>query len=609
MSFDTSFLAHIKQRVPLHQVIESYVVWDKHKTNAAKGDYWAPCPFHNEKNASFHVTNSKGSYYCFGCGAKGDAVSFLTDLEKLPFMQAVEKLASMAGVAMPTRQTPSRTAPDATMRAVLELAQQTFLTALHAPIGQNALQYVRGRGLGADQLNHFGMGYAAPERYHLRDVLRRAGFTDADGVRAGVLIAGNEGDSPYDRFRDRIMFPIHDAAGKLISFAGRALSAQAQAKYLNGPETPLFYKGETLFYLHNARRAAAKSGRLLVCEGYMDVVALHRVGIADAVAPMGTALTEHQLMLLWRHAPEPFIVFDGDAAGQRAALRALDLALPLLQPGRSLQFVFLPQGQDPDDVVGSGGANAIEALLAQAMPLSAYLFKRTFLEAPLDTPERLAAAAARLKQDIASIAHEQVRQFYTADMRQRWSQWRGESAPEPVFIRKRLPYNKSYTPPTPPAPQNSGSKAREYMLLGMIIAHPALLPQVVESLANLPLHDIMAQHARTALLTLDSAAKQGTLKQMLVETWNNGAEAIGDMLARVPKSFLTLSTELAYARWSEEADFHCTRSGIRHELKQAANALSVCDDTQTLQRVRFLQNAQHGQPILNATPVAPLTKF
>ncbi|MEO0994433.1 MAG: DNA primase [Pseudomonadota bacterium] len=422
MAFPPQFLDELRARITLSDVVGRKVTWDRRKSNASKGDFWAPCPFHQEKTASFHADDRKGFYYCFGCQAKGDAITFVKEIENLTFPEAVERLAAEAGLEVPrSREDPAQAARrDRLTRLadVMEAAVGAYRLAFRSGAGQGARDYAARRGLSAETLSRFEIGYAPGARQHLTAQFREKGLLE-DAVEAGLLIRPDDGGAPYDRFRDRLMFPIRDPRGRCIAFGGRALSPEARAKYLNSPETPLFHKGRTLYHHGPAREAAGKAGLLVVAEGYLDVIALAAAGIGQSVAPLGTAITEDQLQLLWRIQPEPIVALDGDKAGLRAAHRLIDVALPHLGPGRSLQFCLLPQGQDPDDLIRAQGAGAMRGLLDEALPLIEMLWRREVDMHPLDTPERRGAFTQRLAKAAAAIPDQVVRRFYEDGFRGR----------------------------------------------------------------------------------------------------------------------------------------------------------------------------------------------
>ena len=391
MRFPPSFLDEIRDRVPISSVIGQRVSWDRRKTNAARGDYWACCPFHGEKSPSFHCEDKKGRYHCFGCGVSGDHFKFLTELDGMGFPEAVEKIADMAGVAMPARDETAerRERQRASLTDVMEMATVFFQERLQGADGAKARAYLRERGLTPATQQAFRLGYAPDSRNALKEFLAGKGVEKAQ-IEACGLTVHEDVPVSYDRFRDRIMFPIEDSRGKVIAFGGRALSPEISAKYLNSPDTELFHKGNVLYNFARARKGMGKDGTVIAVEGYMDVIALAQAGFDNAVAPLGTALTENQLELLWRMTGEPVLCFDGDQAGLRAAWRAADMVLPAVQPGRTARFALLPEGKDPDDLVKTDGPEAFRAVLSEARPLSDLLWVRETSGGVFDTPERRA---------------------------------------------------------------------------------------------------------------------------------------------------------------------------------------------------------------------------
>ncbi len=422
MALPPEFLDELKNRLVLSDVAGRKVLWDRRKSNAAKGDFWAPCPFHQEKTPSFHVDDRKGFYYCFGCHEKGSLFDFVMKTDNLSFIEAVEFLAGQAGVEMPARTHDPRAAERRDRQSVLfDVMEQTvraFRLALNQAAAAPVRDYITGRGLIAETVKRFELGFAPDDRQYLTTIFREKGQLD-EAIAAGLVIRPDDGGSPYDRFRGRLMFPIRDARGRCIAFGGRAMSEGARAKYLNSPETELFHKGRTLYHHGPAREAAGKAGGVVVAEGYMDVIALAQSGFEHAVAPLGTAITEEQLGLLWRIADEPVIALDGDQAGLRAAERLIDLALPLLAPGKSLRFCLLPEGRDPDDLIKMEGHAAMHAALEAALPLIEMLWRRETASAQLDTPERRAALDQRLRELLRRIDDESVRTHYAAEIKGR----------------------------------------------------------------------------------------------------------------------------------------------------------------------------------------------
>ncbi|MFB9948020.1 DNA primase [Rhizobium puerariae] len=428
MRFSNSFLDEIRDRVPISTVIGRRVTWDRKKTNVPRGDYWACCPFHGEKSPSFHCEDRKGRYHCFGCGVSGDHFRFLTDLEGLNFPEAVQQIADLAGIAMPQPdpQAEKREKERTSLLDVMEMATRFFQDQLQSPGGAKARAYLRDRGLAGRTIETFRLGYAPESRNALKEFLAGKGVPKEQIEACGLVRHGDDIPVSYDYFRDRIMFPILSSREKVIAFGGRAMSPDAPAKYMNSPETELFHKGQVLYNFSQARRAAQATGgrsgegaTIIAVEGYMDVIALHQAGVENAVAPLGTALTENQLDLLWKISPLPVLCFDGDGAGLRAASRAADLALPFLKPGRSVRFALLPDGKDPDDLVRHEGRAPFDKVLSEARPLVDMVWQREAASGHFDTPEKRAELEARLRQIVAVIADENVRRHYQQEIRDR----------------------------------------------------------------------------------------------------------------------------------------------------------------------------------------------
>jgi len=421
MRFSNAFLDEIRDRVSISDVIGKRVTWDRRKTNVSRGDYWACCPFHGEKSPSFHCEDRKGRYHCFGCGVSGDHFRFLTDLEGLSFPEAVQQIADLAGVAMPQpdREAEQREKERMGLVEVMEMAARFFEDQLQTPAGAKARAYLRDRGLTGRTIETFRLGYAPESRNALKEFLAGKGVPKEAIEACGLVVHGPEIPVSYDRFRDRIMFPILSLREKVIAFGGRAMSPDAPAKYLNSNETELFHKGSVLYNHARARKALQTAGTVIAVEGYMDVIALHQAGIENAVAPLGTALTENQLDLLWRMTPQPVLCFDGDGAGIRAANRAADLALPFIKPERTVRFALLPDGKDPDDLVRHEGRAPFDKVMAGARPLAEMIWNREVQGVSFETPESRAALEARLRQVTAAIADEDVRRHYQQDMRDR----------------------------------------------------------------------------------------------------------------------------------------------------------------------------------------------
>jgi len=419
MRFSQEFLDELKARLPVSEVVGRRV-----KLKKAGREWKGLSPFQQEKTPSFTVNDQKGFYHDFSSGKHGSIFDFVMETEGVPFGEAVERLASMAGMALPqaSPEAERREQRRKTLHDIMELAARFFSDTLAARQGAKARGYLADRGLDPTTQLKFRIGYApgSPgERFALKEHLGKAGVPVEDMIEAGLLVTGDDVPVPYDRFRDRVMFPITDARGRVIAFGGRALEKDVPAKYLNSPETPLFHKGDNLYNLASARLAAHNGATPVVVEGYVDVIAMVGAGFDAAVAPLGTALTENQLALLWRMADEPILCFDGDKAGQKAAFRAADLALPHLQAGKSLRFALLPEGQDPDDLARSGGRGALEEVIASARPLAEILWSREIEGGAFATPERRAALERRIGELAQGIRDDVVRKYYRQDFADR----------------------------------------------------------------------------------------------------------------------------------------------------------------------------------------------
>ncbi|MGE0701304.1 MAG: DNA primase [Hyphomicrobiaceae bacterium] len=535
MRFTPQFLDEIRARLPVSQVVARKVQLKK-----AGREWRGLSPFKQERTPSFFVNDQKGFYHCFASGSHGDVFKFVMETEGLSFAEAVERLASEAGLQLPKaepRSPEARDRADQTTRlmALVEAATRWFEERLAGPEGEEARRYLAKRGLGRTTINRFRLGYAPASRSALKEALSAQGFRPEELALSGMAIAGPDIPVAYDRFRHRVMFPICDAKGRTIAFGGRALEAGVPAKYLNSPETPLFHKGALLFNAHRARPAAFERGRVIAVEGYMDAIALAEAGFDEVVAPLGTALTEDQLGLLWRMSPEPILCFDGDSAGRKAAFRAVDTALPLLKPGQSLRFAFLPDGLDPDDLIRARGRQAFEAILDnQIRPLFDVLIEKEELVSAGAgiTPDGRAALDARLTALVARIGDATVRSHYERELRETlWAKSRIEAkamigsggarrSAQAVGRRRnnvQLDWRlreRSRQGPTGRAPRGEaspiasnelvshaqGAPPREALLLRTLVNHPWLIAAEAEAIADLSFSDEGLMRLRDALL-------------------------------------------------------------------------------------------------------------
>jgi DNA primase len=520
MRYPPHILEEIRARLPASDVVGRRV-----RLKKAGREWRGLSPFNAEKSPSFYVNDQKQFYHCFSSGKHGDVFTFLMETEGLSFPEAVERLASEAGVSLPTPSADTREME--TKRAgaleVMEMAAAFYEAQLTGRAGIEARAYLDGRQLGLDTRARFRLGYAPNDRYALRDHLAARDVPKEMMAELGLLVTGDDIKVPYDKFRDRVMFPITDTRGRVIAFGGRAMQKDAKAKYMNSPETPLFHKGQLLYNLHGARKAAHDRGTIIAVEGYVDVIAMTLAGHPNAVAGLGTALTEEQVALLWRHGDEPILCFDGDGAGQRAAFRALDVALPGLTPGKSLRFAMLPEGQDPDDLLRSEGKAAIDRVLDGARPLVEVLWSRATEGAPLDTPERRAGLAKTLRELVGGIRDETVRGFYRDEIEGRlralspqgaqgrrgpWEPRQG-GANRPAFQRAPRPGDPPPSPVFHGKASNhlaqsagfTGAQAlREGMIVGTLLTHPALLDDWAEPFSELDFETEDARVIQTFLL-------------------------------------------------------------------------------------------------------------
>lgn len=544
MSLPPGFLDELRTRLSLGQVVGRKVMWDSRKSNQAKGDLWAPCPFHQEKSASFHVDDRKGFYYCFGCHAKGDAISFVRETENVDFMEAVRILAGEAGMPMPQRDPQAQQKADTRtqLAEVMEQAVQYYRLQLKTGAAADARAYLERRGLSQQALDRWEIGFAPDVWQGLWDHLKSKNISDELIIGAGLAKPSQKGGKPYDTFRGRIMFPIRDARGRCTAFGGRAMDPNDNAKYLNSPETELFDKGRSLYNHGPARTAAGKGQPLIVAEGYMDVIALSEAGFEAAVAPLGTAITESQLQMLWRVAPEPIIALDGDTAGLRAAMRLIDLALPQLEAGQSLRFAMMPEGQDPDDLLKSAGAPALQKLLDGAMPMVRLLWQRETEGRVFDSPERKAALDKALREKIKTIADPSIRNHYGQEIKElRFQLFRPQRAPSGQRRtggqRTGGGFGKWQPEPVPLQSTKSsvlatgtGDSVTHILRESVILAALISCPEVVESFET-PLE-------RLRCINPDNAA----LRDLILRHAHEGAEVLREKIssARGPEALENL---------------------------------------------------------------------
>lgn len=541
MRFPPHFLDQIRARVTLSSVVGRHVQWDRRKSAPGKGDFWACCPFHHEKSPSFHADDRKGRYHCFGCKASGDIFTFLVEKAGLKFPEAVEQLAGEAGLPMPvmSEAEAKREETRASLYDVMEMAAKLFQAELQSAQGAKARGYLSDRDISPAIQKEFGIGYARDDRAWLRNELAAKGVALEQMIEAGLVAMREDNSIGSDRFRDRVMFPIRDGRGRVIAFGGRALRPDVPAKYLNSPETPLFHKGEVLYNFDKARGPAHAKSSIIAVEGYVDVIAMHRAGLTEAVAPLGTALTEQQLGILWRTAPEPILCFDGDGAGLKAAYRALDLALPLLQPGHSLRFAFLPDGKDPDDLLRSDGPDALQGVVSAAEPLAEVMWRRALQENDRSSPERKAAFERDLRMLASTIRDEGVKRHYLDELRSRFQTLFQGNRPalQGGFRRgpregggfRLSPTGRRLQPWEVPQPASPGLKSaagrmgtgaaterRARMIVLSFVNHPGLLHEFWDDFAAAELASRELDSLRTQIL--DSASSEENLDTAALKT-------------------------------------------------------------------------------------------
>ncbi len=604
MAFPPAFLEELRARVTLSSLVGRRV-----KLTKAGREYKACCPFHNEKTPSFYVNDDKQFFHCFGCGAHGDAIGFTMRADHLSFPEAIEKLAGEAGLDVPRLGPAEREKAERakTLGQAVEAACVWFQEKLRAPEGRAALAYLRGRGLSDDTIERFRLGFAPDGWRNLAPALKTQGFEEPMLIEAGLIGKAEGRPEPFDFFRNRVMFPITDRRGRVIAFGGRVMD-DSKPKYLNSRDTPLFHKRGNLYALDKARLGVGeRKARALVAEGYMDVIALHQAGFEGAVAPLGTALTEEQLEALWRIHAEPVVCLDGDAAGQRAALKAAETALPLLKPGRALRFVALPAEDDPDSLIKRDGPGAFASLLDRTKGIADVVWEAELAKGPVDTPDRRASLEAELRARIARIADKTVQKAYEDEWI--WRRLRRLGRPEPVG--PRLAYSRR---PDGKPGRFADSRTRETglkssldpeliprraqrLLCTAAVMHPELLEEFAEVFAESTFSDPLAIRVRAALLDCahEAAATETPLDRAGVVTHLSamGLAAEADQLTR-PSSYEHGAFAGPAASQDEaRAGFRSvlsllTRPRIEDELRAAARAIADAPEPELLARVDAL---------------------
>ena len=551
MAVPPEFIEDLRQRVPLSDVVGRRV-----KLIRKGRRHSGLCPFHAEKTPSFSVVDDDGFYHCFGCGVHGDAISFLREMDGLEFMEAVERLAEMAGLAVP-RTAPQDPAASRQRKAALDILEETtlfFEAALRRDDGRDATRYLKQRGLDSAIVKTFRIGYSP--RMGLRAALKDKGFSDEDMLAAGVIRKSDRDGSLYDYFRDRVMFPIENRQGKVIAFGARALG-DAQPKYLNSGEGPTFSKKAVLYGWVQAREGLRRNLPLVVAEGYMDVIAIHRSGAAAAVAPLGTALTPEQIALLWKLHDEPVLCFDGDAAGQRAQTRALERILPLLEPGRSARLAVLPEGKDPDDLIAASGPEGFRKVIGTARSLVDSLWEQIQAEFDIRQPEARAQFWQAVRGHVRSIGNNQVRSAYGDEIESRIA-----------AMRNQIRGISSMVAPRRASRPQTGLINRHRAVVALLLAHPSLVSANFEALSMLDSGDQSLESLKKALIDavirdpdLDAAAINYHLQQLNL---GNAVAAVtgDDIKARLPFDPSQLSNDKAAMYLDELLQLVDGKSGL-----------------------------------------------
>lgn len=576
MRFPSEFIERLRNHVPVSQVIGKRIAVKRHGR-----EFHALCPFHKEKTPSFTINDEKGFFHCFGCSAHGDVIGFIKDYEGLTYIEAVERLAAEFGMQVPkmSRESEEFEHKRHTLENTVALAAEWFVKQLQTPAGSEARQYIEQRGLTKATIERFGIGYAPVVRDALKMELMKQGISEAMLIEAGLLAKSDDGMT-YDRFRGRLIFPIRNARGAVVAFGGRILpSAQSKnlAKYLNSPETPIFKKGEMLFAYDIASRSARDNGSLIVAEGYMDVIALHQAGFTTAVAPLGTAITESQLKLLWRVSPEPVLCLDGDAAGARAMKRAAELALPLLKPGYSLKFATLPKGEDPDSFIKKSGVSAMRLTLERAGILSQVLWENALSETGAKTAEQKAMLEQSLMKAADTIADNVVKQHFRDYFRNQ------------LFALKRD--KKGIKPIQPSVPLRALPDANddnvriiqlEEQVITLTVLHPSIIHDldIEEHLARMDFTQPVLDKLRSAVLEVSHITQSVDHASLCAALAERGfSEKVKTLLDSNTPSLqhmlgakIVESPELASRAFGSLYSVY-TRLQLDHDIREAGNAV------------------------------------
>ena len=626
MTISDHFRNQLLERVSLATVIGKSVNWDARKSQPAKGDFWACCPFHNEKTPSFHVDDRKGVYYCFGCHEKGNAISFLRSTRNLGFRESVEVLAGMVGMTVPQPDPRAKEKADreSQIQAVCEESARYFQEALQSASGTETRNYLAGRGVSDKTRQTFRLGFA-PAGNTLLKYLRGKGFSEQLMLDSGMVARSEERNELYDRFRGRLMFPINDLRGRVIAFGGRVMGSTSAAKYLNSSETEIFKKGTCLFNHGPARNAAGQDDRLVVVEGYMDVLMLQQAGLECCVAPLGTAITDTQLRMLWRVSAEPVLAMDGDTAGLNAAERLARLAMPMLEPGKSLGFCVMPEGKDPDDVIRQFGVKTMRQMLKQAMPLAQFVWQCESRRRTLTTPESRAELEAALMRAAESVRDPTVKRHYRTTFRSLINDAGKSTGRRGGDRRGQSGYRRGQTDHSPSfelrssllakaAPgRNFERQLRETVVLGVCLSVPEVVGRCIERLEGLEMTAEPNALVLGSLIRNHALIDRGHDEFWLAIADEVGQARIDDILSSGHLQALQIAIEESDGRRGrvdsavlalrEEIDKLTATTGAQEELLHARNEIEQQDAGNSTARVaeavRTREQARRGPDSLD----------
>ncbi len=610
MSISPRFKEELRNRITLSDLIGKRV-----QLRRAGREFSGCCPFHKEKTPSFTVNDDKQFYHCFGCGAHGDVIEFLMSHDNLSFIDAIEQLAAMAGmeVPKPSPQEVQKAKEEKDLYGLIEDTTKFFESVLLDREGGAALQYLQERGVPEDQLHAFRLGYSPADGQALRNYLKQKGYTDAQMIEAGVTRPSNRGTDPYAFFRDRIMFPVTDRRGRVVAFGGRILPEHLRPpergdfkppKYINSSDTPLFHKGRMLYNEAQARQAAADGQPVIVVEGYLDVMACSAAGYKGAVAPLGTALTEDQIVSLWKMIPAapktPILCFDGDNAGQRAAARACERLLPLLAPDQSVEIAFLPQGEDPDSLIEKKGRGAFQKILDSSMSLVDFLWEHHTAGRSLKTPEARAGLEKTLNDEVTRIAERSVQQYYRQAIKDKLYKAFG-----PSFSKKqggKGAYNarnarQAQLSVRVGRPAVSRRRLLQHILLASLINHPVLFSLLEEALGMFFIENKRLDSLRQAVLNILGAEPGLDRAGLYDHLCEQGY--VEDLAALMTPA---LYTHAGFARQDTDEDYviECVQALLkeleqedyREEYRAAAQSLAQDTSPENEERVMALHQAQ-----------------